>query len=142
MPRYRSTSSRFGTFSGTLRSPSRSSMKTISRDGRDGSIRWKALRTNDGRRISAIVPRCGNPDGPKPLWKITGRAGSYAATRSASRRASSRGHSSAPAVLPGWESDLSDRPDLDALAIDWVLFLVQPAWPYGLSEFLPRSTVA
>ena len=104
MPRYCSTSSRLGTFSGTLRSPSRSSMKTISRDVRDGSIRWNALRTNDGRRISAIVPRCGKPDGPKPLWKITGRAGSYAATRSASRRASSRGHNSATTVLPGCDA--------------------------------------
>jgi hypothetical protein len=53
-----------------------------------------------------MVPRWGNPDGPKPLWKITERAGSYAATRSASRRASSRGHNSAATVLPGGDSDL------------------------------------
>src|ERR1700723_2331661 len=97
-------------------------MKRISRDGRDGSIKWNALRTKDGRRISAIVPRCGNPDGPKPLSKITGRSGSYAATRSWSRRASSRGHSSAPATLPGCESDL-DTPAIDCVSSLVLLFV-------------------
>ena len=59
-----------------------SSMKTIRRVGLSDGIAperfscSKALRTYDGRNTSAIVPRCGMPEGPKPLWKIAARPGS------------------------------------------------------------------
>ena len=53
----------FGTLSGTLRSPSMSSLNASSREARPVSS-VNARRTHDVRATSPNVPICGRPDGP------------------------------------------------------------------------------
>ena len=53
----------FGTLSGTLRMPSMSSEKQISRVGRS-EISWNARRIIVVRATSPNVPMCGSPLGP------------------------------------------------------------------------------
>jgi hypothetical protein len=55
--------STLGTFSGTLRIPSRSSENTTSRVGIP-EMSSKARRTMVVRSTSPKVPRCGSPEGP------------------------------------------------------------------------------
>ena len=63
LPRCGVSRSRLGTLSGTLRSPSMSSLNAISREGRPVST-VKAWRTQEVRATSPNVPICGRPDGP------------------------------------------------------------------------------
>jgi hypothetical protein len=62
-PRKPASISRFGTLSGTFRSPSMSSLKATRREGRPVS-RSKARRTQVVRATSPKVPMCGRPEGP------------------------------------------------------------------------------
>jgi hypothetical protein len=60
-----SSISRFGTLSGTLRRPSMSSEKAISRVGTSPPvINSNARRTIEVRATSPKVPMCGSPEGP------------------------------------------------------------------------------
>jgi hypothetical protein len=63
LPRWPASIALFGTFSGTFLSPSISSEKASSRDGRPVS-RAKARRTQVVRATSPKVPICGRPEGP------------------------------------------------------------------------------
>ena len=63
LPRWAATSSLFGMLSGTLRRPSISSEKQMSRVGTSDSRR-KAWRTMVVRTTSPKVPMWGRPEGP------------------------------------------------------------------------------
>ena len=63
--RKRAISSWFGTLPGTLRRPSMSSEKQMSRVGTRSSVRSRnAVRTIVVRATSPKVPMCGRPEGP------------------------------------------------------------------------------
>ena len=63
LPKCCASASRFGTLSGTFRSPSMSSLNAIRRVGHPVSAS-KARRTQLVRATSPKVPMCGRPDGP------------------------------------------------------------------------------
>jgi hypothetical protein len=63
LPRCCASISLLGTLSGTLRSPSMSSLNAISRVG-TSLIASKARRTIVVRSTSLNVPICGRPEGP------------------------------------------------------------------------------
>ena len=83
--------SALGTFSGTLRRPSISSEKQISRVAMSGANIEKAWRTIEVRTTSPNVPICGRPLAPYPVSKIASWAPLFS-MRASTFRASSKGH--------------------------------------------------
>src|SRR5262249_31154049 len=70
--------SRFGTFSGTLRSPSMSSENAIRRVLILSSVSTrKAWRTMVVRATSPKGPMCGRPEGPEPVSNTTPSLGCF-----------------------------------------------------------------
>ncbi len=94
----------FGTLSGTLRSPSMSSLNASSRDGLPVSA-VNACRTQLVRATSPKVPICGRPEGPYPVSN-SASALPDRSSRAATLAASSNGHAFGSGELLRTVSDI------------------------------------